>query len=303
MKNKIIFSILTLTLCLLNIIYVSAETQSEAQSELQSEPQSDPLTSEEAFFKRETAEVPIVMYHLVTKNSRLLGKWGITPDELESDLKYLKDNGYQTIFMEDVIDFVHNGKRLPDKPIILTFDDGNSSDHRYLYPLLQEYDMKAVVSVLGKFVDDCTVLASKQEGPRYYPNLTWEQAKEMGQSPYIELQSHSYNLHGGSGSTQKKGESVETYHKRLKDDLTKMQERIKEMADAEPNTFTYPYGMISENSQAVLEEMGFKASLSCRNGMNILEEDNPECLFRLKRQDRPSGVHISTILREIEKSK
>ena len=255
----------------------------------------------ETFFKAETAEVPIIMYHLVTKNSKFVGKYGITPTELESDLQYLKDNGYETVVMKDLIDFVKSGKNLPQKPIVLTFDDGNSSDYRYLYPLLQKYEMKAVVSVLGKPVDECTVIAAAQDQPKIFPTLTWEQIKEMNDSKYIEVQNHSYDLHGSGGSTQRKDESVEAYHNRLREDLTKMHERTIEMTGARPNTFTYPKGLISDSAQAVLDELGLVATLSCREGINVLKEDDMECLYRLKRNNRPSGVPVSALLKKIEK--
>lgn len=262
-----------------------------------------PILAQEAetFFKAETAEVPIIMYHLVTKNNRFVGKHGITPTELESDLRYLKENGYQTVVMADLIAFVQKGKNLPDKPIVLTFDDGNFSDYRYLYPLLQKYDMKAVVSVLGKAADECTVLAAKCETPQIFPNLTWEQIKEMGDTPFIEVQNHSYDLHESGGSGQRKGESAEAYQARFRKDLSKMQNRVKEMTGKEPDTFTYPLGIVSDNSRPVLEELGILASLSCMDGVNYLKEDDPECLYRLKRDNRPSGTPVSVILKKMRR--
>ena len=257
----------------------------------------------EAFFKTETAEVPIIMYHLVTKNSRYVGKHGITPSELESDMQYLKENGYQTVVMTDLIEFVQKGKNLPEKPIVLTFDDGNFSDYRYLYPLLQKYDMKAVVSVLGKASDECTVLAAQQDGTKIFPNLTWEQIKEMSESRFVEVQNHSYDLHhSGIGSAQRQGEPLEDYHRRLREDLSKMQERTKEKTGATPNTFTYPLGRVCENSKPILEELGIVASLSCHDVINYLKEKEPDCLYRLKRDNRPSGTSISSVLKKMRRA-
>ena len=291
LKTRIFFSSIIL-LCCIGAYPVFAQ---------EGEVSEQPLTAP-TFIKPETAEVPIIMYHLITKNSRYVGKHGITPTELENDLKYLKDNGYETVVISDLIAFVRKGRNLPKKPIVLTFDDSNSSDYRYLYPLLQKYDMKAVLSVLGYAVDECTELSVKQKEPRIFPNSTWGQLKEMGQSKYIELQNHSYNLHGATGSARRKGESVENYHKRLKDDLTKMQHRIEEMTGIKPTAFTYPYGLISESSHEVLKELGFTASLSCYGGIiNFLKENDLDCLFCLKRTNRPSGVPISTILQKMQK--
>ena len=299
--KRIIFPFIIMFCCCLGVQTVSGKTSETSETNETSEASEAGVESEEAFFKSKTAEVPIIMYHLVTKNNRYVGKHGITPAELESDLRYLQEHGYKTVVMKDLIAFVHKGKSLPDKPIVLSFDDGNSSDYRYLFPLLQKYDMKAVVSVLGKATDECTALASAQSVPVIFPNLTWEQIKEMHDSPHVEIQNHSYDLHGKSGSSQRSGEPDETYKKRLHDDLSKLQARIKEMTGSEPNTFTYPLGLVSDNSRPVLEELGIKASLSCHDGLNYLKEDEPDCLYRLKRDNRPSGRPVSEVLKRMRK--
>ncbi|MCL2398809.1 MAG: polysaccharide deacetylase family protein [Defluviitaleaceae bacterium] len=292
-KKRLIYPFIVMMLCCFGAQPVFAEKAEESKTEESS--------ATPAFFKQETVEVPIIMYHLVTKNSRYIGKHGITPEELESDLKYLKEKGYQTVVMEDLIAFVNNGIKLPDKSIVLTFDDGNSSDYRYLYPLLQKYDMKAVVSVLGRPTDECTVLASNHESTKIFPTLTWNQIKEMNDSKYVEIQNHSYDLHKDEGSGQKHGESVENYQKRLREDLTKMQMRIKEVLGFEPNTFTYPFGIVSDNAKPVLKELGLIATLSCHDGMNYLKENDLDCLYRLKRDNRPSGVPVSELLEKMNR--
>ena len=259
------------------------------------------LNDTEVFFRREKeAHVPIIMYHLVTENSRYVGKFGIRPSELKSDLEYLKKNGYNTVVMQDLIDFVYKGKRLPKNPIVLTFDDGNSSDFTYLYPLLKEYDMKAVASIIGKAIDENTEDYAKYPSGKF-PNLTWPQAKVLHDSGLIEIQSHGYNVHGPAGSGKLKRESADAYHQRLKADLTKLQDLCEEHLGTRPNTFCYPLGVISKGSQAVLEEMGFLASLSCQEGMNIITQGEHECLFRLKRSNRSSGKSIERILDGIKK--
>ena len=297
MRKRIFFPFIVIFLCFLTARPVYGQESQEGQEGEKGK------RSEEAFFKAKTAEVPIIMYHLVTKNKRYLGKHGISPEELENDLKYLKENGYETVVMSDLINFVHKGKDLPNKPIVLTFDDGNSSDYRYLFPLLKKYEMKAVVSVLGKATDECTVLAAAQKEAVIFPNLTWEQIKDMSSSKYIEIQNHSYDLHGKNGSAQRDGEPVEIYHKRLREDLSKTQERVEEMTGKKPNTFTFPLGRVSDNSREVLEELGLIASLSCHDGYNYLKKDDPDCLYRLKRDNRPSGVSISTVLGRMRKNK
>ena len=251
-------------------------------------------------------QVPIIMYHLVTENSRYVGKYGIRPSELKSDLQYLKDNGYNTITMADLISFVKTGKALPKNPIILTFDDGNSSDHAFLLPLLQEYDMKAVISILGKTTDEITEKHAKTPNGKY-PNLTWGQVIELHNSGIVEIQSHGYNVHGKSGSGKLKRESDDAYHQRLLSDLQKLQDLCEEHLGAKPTTFCYPLGIISKESRAVLEELGFVASLSCQEGMNVITQGDNDCLFKLNRVNRASGRSVENILekllRDVEKKK
>jgi len=238
---------------------------------------------------------------LVTEKGRYIGKYGIRPADLENDLKYLKDNGYTTVVMRDLIRFVEKGKSLPDKPIVLTFDDGNASDYDYLFPLLKKYDMKAVLCVMGKATDDCTRDTDKYPTARY-PNLTWPQIKEMHDSGYVEIQSHGYNVHTkpvGSGKLNR--ESDAQYHARLLADLRKFQDSCQQHLDYMPNTFCYPLGVIAKGSQAVLEELGFVASLSCQEGINTLKHGDMGGLFKLNRNNRPAGRGVESVLGDILK--
>jgi len=254
----------------------------------------------DAFFRKDKdAQVPIIMYHMITENRRYIGKYGISPSELKSDLEYLKNNGYNTIVMEDLINFVKKGKSLPKNPIILTFDDGNFSDYKYLFPLLQEYDMKAVISIIGKVTDKITV--QHAENPTAtYPNLTWPQVIQMQKSGLVEVQSHGYDLHGRAGSGKLRRESDNAYHQRLKADLQKLQDLCQEHLGSTPSTFCYPLGIISKGSHAVLDELGFVASLSCQEKMNHVKQGDDSCLLKLNRVNRASGRCIASILDELE---
>jgi len=254
------------------------------------------------FFKAKEVDVPIIMYHLVTENSKYIGKYGVSPTELEEDLKYLKKNGYNTIVMQDLIDFVEKGKKLPKKPILLSFDDGNSSDYRYLLPLLQQYKMKAVIAIIGEAVDRCTKDSEGNPNGKY-PNLTWAQVKELHKSGIVEVQSHGYDVHGKRGSGKNQGEDAQAYHTRLLTDLTKLQQACETHLGYVPNTFIYPLGIISDGSRQVLEELGFVASLSCLEGVNKIRQGDKDCLFSLKRYNRPSGQSLESLINKMTPTK
>ena len=247
----------------------------------------------------EEVSLPIIMYHLITEKPKYIGKYGVTPAEVEQDLAYLKAAGFTTVFMADIINFVHKGEPLPPKPILLTFDDGNASDFTYLLPLLQQYDMKAVLAIIGDATDKYTA-DSKKNTKAKYPNLTWEQVQALHGSGHIEVQSHGYNVHGKLGSGKKSGEGQEAYHKRLLADLMQLQAACEANLSYLPNTFVYPLGIVGQNSRAVLEELGMEASLGCEEGINTLRQGHVDCLFKMHRYNRPSGKTVESILRKYQ---
>ena len=246
------------------------------------------------------ADVPIIMYHLVTTDRRYVGKYGITPEQLQEDLDYLKDNGYTTIVMQDLIDFVNSGKFLPEKPIMLTFDDGNASDYKYVFSVLKEYDMRAVLAIIGKVTDKYTLLGKSTNYTIRFPNMTWDEVREMHDSGYIEIQNHSYDLHGSIGSGIKNGEDPETYRSRLATDLQLLQDRCREELGSVPTAFVYPLGLISSGSKEVLKEMGFAGSFSCEEGYAVVKYQKPDTLFNLKRINRTSRRSVEKILQDLE---
>lgn len=236
----------------------------------------------------EGVKVPIIMYHSILKDSKRQGKYVISPDTFESDLKYLTEQGYTTIVMQDLIDYVHGGT-LPEKPIMLTFDDGYSNNYLYAYPLLQKYGCKMVLSPIVRNVEEST--ESQDTNPNY-AQCSWEQLKEMSDSGLVELQNHSYNMHtntrGRNGTQKNKGESDEAYKQVFTEDVRRAQEAFQQNIGKQPTTFTYPFGAISNVSVIYLKEMGFQATLTCENKMNYIRRE-PEALFGLYRFLRPSG--------------
>lgn len=248
----------------------------------------------EAFSKTTISEkivgvnIPVVMYHSLLKDAKMQNNYVIGPNRFEEDLKYLKKNGYTTVLMADLIDYVEKGAPLPKKPILLTFDDGYYNNYLYAFPLLKKHDMKAVISIIGKHTDE---FSKVDDNHATYSHVTWKQIQEMCGSGLVEIQNHSYdghdNLKGRKGVSQMSGESLENYQGFLKKDTMKLQEKIHNATGIYPTTFTYPFGAISTNSPNIIQSLGFKASLGCGEGISQLKTGDPDCLYELKRYLRP----------------
>lgn len=241
-----------------------------------------------------TVCVPILMYHQV-KNSNF-GKDVISPFEFESDLKYLTENKYNTITMSQLIDYVYNGVELPPNPVILSIDDGYISVYKNVFPLLKQYNHKIVLSIVGKSTDD---FSKVNDDNINYASMTWDQISEMDKSGLVEIQNHTYNLHkivnGRYGCYPMANESIDHYEAVITEDITTLQDKIQSITDKAPTTFTYPYGKYNNLTESIIKKLGFKATLSCTYGVNLIDKD-PETLYGLKRICRSHDQPIDKLI-------
>lgn len=235
-------------------------------------------------------KIPIIMYHSVLKDTNLSGKYVITPDVLEEDIKYLKNNGYQFVSAQNLIDYIDSDSPLPQKPVMLTFDDGFYNNYGYVKPILEKYDAKAVISVVGSYTDE---YSESNIANLTYGYLRWNDIYDMFLDDRIEIANHSYDFHsnnkGRNGSKRKKGEGTEEYKQIFYNDTKKAQDRFLDKTGFCPVVYTYPFGAYSKETTDILKEMGFRMSFSCDEGINTITK-NPDCLFLLKRYNRPSGI-------------
>ncbi len=242
-------------------------------------------------------KIPILMYHAICESESKAGKFVITAKALEEDLKYIQKEGYTTISSAELIAFVEDGAPLPEKPIMLTFDDGYYNNFCYAFPLLKQYNAKATISIIGKYTDLYSEVP--EENPNY-SHITWEQAREMCDSGLVEIQNHSYNSHttdqGRNGTKKKKGESEAAYTEYIYSDVGKLQEEIELNLGYTPVVFAYPFGSVSEASYSILKDMGFKATLSCEERVNEVSVGKSEGLYMLGRYLRTNKRTAEDIL-------
>ena len=234
-------------------------------------------------------KIPIVMYHSVLKDKTYHGKYVISPDELESDLLYLKEHGYTTVLPQDLIAYTE-GRELPERPVIITFDDGYYNNYLYAFELAKKHDCKFLISPIGYFSD---LYTKSGEHNGYYTHCTWDQLREMADSGLVEVGNHSYDLHKSSGKfvgvRKAVGETEEQYRKRLTGDLEQAQNAIKTGVGAEAKTFVYPFGETSKTTPKLVKEMGFSVTMTCEETISGITRE-PDSLYGLGRYLRPSGM-------------
>ena len=237
----------------------------------------------------------VLMYHSILDNEKRVGDYVITPKMFEEDLKYLKNSGYETIVTKDLIDYVENGKSLPEKAVVITFDDGYYNNYSYAYPLLKKYGMNGVLSVIGYYTES---YSKENTFNNNYSHVTWQMIKEMNNDGVFEIQNHTYNLHDlkkRKGILKQKAETDQEYEKMLKSDIGKNQRLLEINCGITPMAFTCPFGAINEKALDVIKSMGFKVTYGCEEGVNYITRD-PECLYELKRYNRTKNFDISKVL-------
>ncbi len=247
---------------------------------------------------KEGVEVPIIMYHSILEDKSRQGDYVVTPETLEKDIKFLKKHGYSFILIKDLISYVYDGKPLPEKPVILTFDDGYYNNMLYLPPILEKHGAKASIAVVGKFTD--TFSENDSHNPNY-SHLTWEDIKELSKKEYFEISNHSYNMHETKerlGCFKLKGETKDAYERNLSADITDMQTALKEKSGIDCQVFTYPYGKVCDDSVDIIKKLGFKATLSCYEKTSLVSKDK-ESLYLLGRYNRPAQISTENFMKKI----
>ena len=244
-------------------------------------------------------DLPIIMYHGLLKEEKRQGQFIISPNLFEQDLRYLQENGYTTVVIADLIAYVQDGKPLPEKPVMLTFDDGYYNNYLYAFPLLKQYNCKMVLSPIGRYTDEYT---KNKDTHANYAHCSWDAVREMMASGLVEFQNHSYNLHsidsGRKGAKKKAVESLVDYRTLLVEDVMKMQTRMREETGYTPTAFVYPFGAVSSESLPILKELGFQATLICESHINAITRD-PECLYGLGRYRRPAKTGSEAFFKKI----
>lgn len=249
-----------------------------------------PAAEESAAGVQEGLFLPIIMYHSVVNAGDETGMYVVSARMLEEDLKWLKKQGYETVFISEVIDYVKHGSPLPEKPVMITFDDGMLNSMQTAFSVMERYRAKGVYSVVGKYCQG-------EYGYMDWSDLSAFEAKEL-----VEIQNHSYDMHElgtRRGSGRRKGEGVSEYVRKFASDTSQMQLLLKENCGIIAQCYTYPFGIISEESVPVLEALGFEASLSCYEKPNYLIQGDPDSLFLLNRYNRSGTLSTEDFMEKV----
>ncbi|MFK5947472.1 MAG: poly-beta-1,6-N-acetyl-D-glucosamine N-deacetylase PgaB [Methylococcales bacterium] len=219
-------------------------------------------------------------------------QFAIGSDALIAQFSWLKAHNYHVISIDDLMKAMKGEKNLPEKAILLSFDDGYASVYKILFPLLKAYHYSAVVAVVGTWLQP-KMNTMVHYGDRYLKPrsdfLSWQQIKEMSDSGLVEIASHSYNLHHGilanpqgnvepAAVTRAYNKGSQTYsndhqyRQRILTDLQRNSALIKKHTGKRPRVMVWPYGEYSYETIELAAKAGMPFTLTLRDGSNKLSD-------------------------------
>ena len=233
-------------------------------------------------------QVPILMYHHLSEdvtNSEM-----VSPAQFEAQIRALSEAGYTGVSFDELQAYVLRGEPLPEKPVVITFDDGYRSNYTLAYPILQKYNMKAAIFVIGvSFGKD----HYKDTDYAITPHFGAAEAAEMAASGLISIQSHTYDMHQWlpyeTGSAVREnilplpGESEEAYVQTLTEDFTRSRAQLESTTGQPVDVLAYPAGQYSTLAQVTLQSLGVHVTLSTNPGVNTVVKGLPQTLYAMLR--------------------
>jgi biofilm PGA synthesis lipoprotein PgaB len=219
-----------------------------------------------------------VVVHDITNNATT--KDDLATQDFMKLLDFFKANGYQPISIKDIQEAARGQKRLPEKAILLTFDDGYISFYQVAYPALKLFNYPAVLSVVTSWAD------RKFSKPPYASKhfMKWDQIREVASSGLVTIASHSNNLHhfidaNPQGNKEpapntfrydpnlKKYETDQQFRARIRSDLAQGQKIFEQQLGFKPIVLNWPYGSYNQIGVAEGKKLGFQIFLTLDSGL------------------------------------
>jgi peptidoglycan/xylan/chitin deacetylase (PgdA/CDA1 family) len=194
------------------------------------------------------AVVPILIYHSIrpyvptdTKGAR---RWIATPETLESELSYLRTNGYSSVTFDALASHLQNGAPLPARPIIISFDDDWQSQYVNAVPLLRKYGFTATFFVWVRAV-----------GREHH--MTWDEIREL------DAEGMEIGCHTLTHLILPKLRSDDT----LRREIVAARNMIEAHIGHPVTSLAYPFGQYDERVVAIAREAGFTSARSTWPGV------------------------------------
>lgn len=187
-----------------------------------------------------SAAVMLIYHHVAEDTPRVSS---VTAAEFRGHLQYLRDNHFQVIGLDVLIDQLKSGKPIADNAVVITFDDSYENNFTTAHPILQEFGYPYTIFISPGDID-------KRTGPV----MSWQQIKQMSDDGVLVANHAMWHEHM---ARPEPGESEADWLKRMRQSILDAERRIKEETGQNHQWLAYPYGEFSAKLEQLVQELGF----------------------------------------------
>ncbi|MGR0304899.1 poly-beta-1,6-N-acetyl-D-glucosamine N-deacetylase PgaB [Acinetobacter beijerinckii] len=244
------------------------------------------MTTFAASPKIDASTLTVIGYHeIIDRKDALIPSYAVTAQQFSEHIDWLKKNGYHFINVDQLLK-AHQGKyKLPNKPVLLTVDDGYQSFYQNAYPIIRAKKIPVVLAVVGSWLEPKENQKVDFGGEEIARNkiLSWNELKEIQSSGLVEIASHSYHLHQGvnanpQGNSEpaaitriydpktKTYESDTDYQTRIYQDLKHNNDLLKAHGLRSPRVMVWPYGRYNMQLVQASKQLGMPITITLDDG-------------------------------------
>lgn len=255
----------------------------------------------------EMANVPVLLYHHLGQeqegNANIL-----SPETFARHMALLRECGYTPVTLQTLAAYGAGSGDLPEKPVVITFDDGYYSNYEYAFPILEEYGFPATIFVIGASVGHMEYY--KNTDFVIIPHFGLEEMAEMRASGLVSVQSHTYDMHQWgpyeSGDVVRsdllplEDEGEDDYIQILEADIAAARALVETETDRDI-ALAYPHGQTCDLTDEVLRQAGYRITFTTDSmKLNTIVKGNADTLYRLGRLTVSPDVTDEILLAYLE---
>lgn len=203
--------------------------------------------------------VPILTYH--NFDPKMPGSMTESTGRFEEQLKWLKDNNYTVIPLQQLVSFLQ-GKTtsIPEKSVVITVDDGKASVYQYMLPLVKKYNIPVTLFIYPSAISNASYA------------MTWEQLKSLQKTGLFDIQGHTY-WHPNF-KQEKKRLSPTEYQKFVDTQLVKSKKALEDKLGTPVTLLAWPFGIYNPELEQAAQKAGYTMAFSI-DGRSANKSENP----------------------------
>lgn len=187
-------------------------------------------------------QAPILLYHHVVTDGKP-GTYGVTAEKFEEQMRWLFEHGYKTITVTNLADLIRNGGEVPERPVVITFDDGNLDNFENAFPILKKYGFVGTFYVVERYIDGKDM-------------VTTDQLKELIQNGWeIGCHSHSHQDLTAPGVD-------------LGLEIRQAKVNMEKKLGVPVLSFAFPFGRANEEVWRLTPNFGYQSAVGLGNSFN-----------------------------------